>query len=163
MLKKELLILFGFLICYSCAVRKVTPPAIEPEIEVTRNLHGYKTLVISNFLSDDSVKFPHFETVMSANQIRETFGIKRNEVIKMEILSKALEAEGIDGQFLILELTLKKSWKDYWGVRLIEPFTSEILFSASTERLNGIRTAPEWTALRNALMKYISQNTNPKI
>ena len=161
MLKNTVFLLSIVMLFSSCGAKKEI--AIIPDIEKTINLDDYKTLINARNFYKPSKEYSHFETIINDFRVRIMLGIYGNEPIKADFLSKVLDEEGINGQFLIVEVSKSLGFKNYLGVSLIEPFSSETLFSATIETDKYIERK-EIRALQKALQVYIhknSTNTNP--
>ena len=142
------------MLCSSCGSK-----AIVPQIEASVNLDQYKTLLKS---SDklNPIDLIHFDYVITGLKVPPVFESPLGKPLKVNFISDVLEARGADSNFLILELSQARGFKNYSTVTLIEPVNSETLFSVNIKGQEI--TSYELRTIEIALANYIDNNTTPR-
>ena len=142
------------MLCSSCGNK-----TIAPQIEASKNLDQYKTLLkSSNKLNP--IELTHFDNVITDLKVPPVFESPLGKPLKANFISDVLEARGADSNFLILELSQARGFKNYSTVTLIEPVNSETLFSVNIKGQEI--TNYELRTIAIALANYIDNNTTPR-
>lgn len=151
-----------FLISCSPKISKTVNPQTDFQAEVThevsRDLSSYNTLFVPIGLVETGEELGYFNTVIPLHLIDRIIDVEPGQSVNPHQLADALNTEGIDNQYLVLEQVRTLGQRSSFQWNLTDPVNEELLFS-SRMQWDFLSYLQVEDALTNSLKEYLDENS----